>query len=101
MGTGGYRTPTIPITVHRYMRMGAGVGSQSTPAQQANTDQSLVVVWYYVAGHSPTSSRSIAGRARWYATKTHPSYQDMLTELRRALIAAQCRVDPWSSPPAN
>jgi hypothetical protein len=31
--------------------------------------------------------------ARWYTTKTHPSYHDMLTKLRRVLIAAQYRAD--------
>jgi hypothetical protein len=37
-------------------------------------------------------------RARWYATKTHPSYQDMLIKLRRVLIAAQYRADPPREP---
>lgn len=34
----------------------------------------------------------------WYATKTHPSYQDMLVKLRRVLIAAQYRADPVADP---
>jgi len=37
-------------------------------------------------------------RARWYATKTHPSYHDMLVKLRRVLIAAEYRADPQLSP---
>jgi len=28
-------------------------------------------------------------RARWYTHKRHPSYQDMLSSLRREMIAAQ------------
>ena len=55
--------------------------------------QTLVVVWYHLAGHSPKVVAERRGRAHWYTTKTHPSYQDMLTKLRRVLIAAQYRAD--------
>ena len=37
--------------------------------------QSLVIVWYHLAGHSPRVVTDRRNRARWYATKTHPSYQ--------------------------
>ena len=37
-------------------------------------------------------------RARWYATKTHPSYHDMLIKLRRILIANEYRGDPQVDP---
>jgi hypothetical protein len=37
-------------------------------------------------------------RARWYATKTHPSYQDMLIKLRRVLIVTEYRADPQVDP---
>lgn len=56
--------------------------------------QSLVILWYHLAGHSPRVVDERRQRARWYTTKTHPSYSDMLTKLRRVLIAAQYRADP-------
>ena len=31
------------------------------------------------------------GRARWYTTKTEPSYDDMTIKLRRVIIAARFR----------
>jgi len=55
--------------------------------------QSLMILWYHVAGHSPHVVADRRSRARWY-TKTHPSYQDMVSKLRRVLIAAQYRADP-------
>jgi len=60
--------------------------------------QSLVIVWYHLAGHSPHVVEERRQRTRWYATKTHPSYQDMLLKLRRVLIAAQFRADPQVDP---
>jgi len=51
--------------------------------------QSIVIIWYYLAGHSPAIARDRRGRAPWYATKTCPAYIDMITKLRRVLIAAQ------------
>jgi hypothetical protein len=63
--------------------------------------QCLVVVWYHLAGHSPPVVDERRQRARWYTTKTHPSYQDMLSKLRRVLITAQFLQTPWSSPPSN
>lgn len=49
---------------------------------------SLVIIWCHLAGHSPRVVDEHRQRARWYTTKTHPSYQDMITKLRRVLIAA-------------
>ena len=51
--------------------------------------QSIVVIWYHLAGHSPAIARDRRDRAPWYATKTCPAYIDMITKLRRVLIAAQ------------
>jgi DDE superfamily endonuclease len=48
----------------------------------------IVVLWYAVSGHR---SQIVADRrihAPWYLSKTDPSFADMLTALRRALIAA-------------
>jgi hypothetical protein len=60
--------------------------------------QSLVIVWYHLAGHHPTVVGDHRSRARWYTTKTHPSYHDMIVKLRRVLIAAQYRADRAADP---
>jgi hypothetical protein len=51
--------------------------------------QSIVIIWYHLAGHHPTVVRDHRDRAPWYTTKRHPSYLDMIVKLRRVLIAAQ------------
>jgi hypothetical protein len=60
--------------------------------------QTLVVIWYHLAGHSPKVISEHRIRARWYTTKTHPSYHDMIVKLSRVLIAAQYRADPALEP---
>ena len=41
---------------------------------------------------TPPTTWSITGpRARWYTTKTEPSYDDMAVKLRRVIIAARFR----------
>jgi hypothetical protein len=51
--------------------------------------QSIVIIWYHLAGHHPNVVRDHRNRAPWYTTKRHPSYLDMIVKLRRVLIAAQ------------
>jgi hypothetical protein len=51
--------------------------------------QSIVIIWYHLAGHSPAIARDRRDRAPWYATKACPAYIDMIITLRRVLIAAQ------------
>jgi hypothetical protein len=51
--------------------------------------QSIVIVWYHLAGHHPTVIHDRRDHAPWYTTKRHPSYLDMIVKLRRVLIAAQ------------
>jgi DDE superfamily endonuclease len=49
----------------------------------------LIVCWYTRHGHHPAD---IAGRRRdqpWYTAKAEPAFEDMLTKLRRTLIAAR------------
>lgn len=53
--------------------------------------QSIVIIWYQLAGHSPAIARGRRERAPWYTTKTCPAYIDMIIKLRRVLIAAQFR----------
>jgi len=51
--------------------------------------QSIVIIWYHLAGHHPAITRDRRHRAPWYATKTCPAYSDMIAKLRRVLIATQ------------
>jgi hypothetical protein len=53
--------------------------------------QSLVVVWYTLHGHHPDDVTQRRANAPWYTTKTQPAYQDMITKLRRHVIAAKFR----------
>jgi hypothetical protein len=52
---------------------------------------SMVTVWYALHGHAPDDVTSHRTRARWYTTKTEPSYDDMTIKLRRVIIAARFR----------
>jgi hypothetical protein len=49
----------------------------------------LVVIWYAVSGHQPGIVTDHRIHAPWYLSKTDPSFADMLTALRRTLIAAR------------
>jgi hypothetical protein len=51
--------------------------------------QSIVIIWYHLAGHHPSVVRSRRAAAPWYAAKACPAYIDMIVRLRRILIAAQ------------
>jgi len=52
---------------------------------------SVVTLWYALHGHAPDEVTSHRTRARWYTTKTEPSYDDMAVKLRRVIIAARFR----------
>ena len=41
--------------------------------------------------HTPDDVTTHRTRARWYTTKTEPSYDDMTVKLRRVIIAARFR----------
>jgi hypothetical protein len=49
----------------------------------------LVVLWYTVHGYQPGTVTDRRVQAPWYLSKTDPSFADMLTTLRRTLIAAR------------
>ena len=51
--------------------------------------QSLVVVWYALHGHHPDDALARRLAQPWYQTKTEPSFEDMITKLRKTLIAAR------------
>jgi hypothetical protein len=63
--------------------------------------QSIVIIWYHLAGHHPTVVRDRHDRAPWYLTKRYPSYLDMIVKLRRVLIAAQYQAEVPGQPTAN
>ena len=51
--------------------------------------QSLVVVWYALHGHHPDDALARRLAQPWYQSKTEPSFEDMITKLRKALIVAR------------
>jgi len=50
---------------------------------------SLVITWYARHGHDPAGIRQRRADQPWYASKTEPAFEDMLTTLRRTIIAAR------------
>lgn len=52
---------------------------------------SVVTVWYALHGHARDDVASHRTRARWYTTKTEPSYDDMAVDLGRVIIAVRFR----------
>jgi Helix-turn-helix of DDE superfamily endonuclease len=52
---------------------------------------SIVTLWYALHGHCVDDVAGHRARARWYTTKTEPSYDDMAVNLRRVIIAARFR----------
>jgi hypothetical protein len=81
----------------RSARQDAGVGQARNRTRRAVQRTvpfglvcySLAIVWYTLHGHHPDDLAARRAQAPWYQTKAHPSMADMLTKLRRALIAAQ------------
>ena len=51
--------------------------------------QSLVVIWYTLHGYHADDARDRRLAQPWYRTKTEPSFEDMITKLRKALIVAR------------
>ena len=49
----------------------------------------IVVIWYAVSGHRSGIVADRRTHAPWYLSKTDPSFADILTALRRTLIAAR------------
>jgi hypothetical protein len=76
---------------------GVGEARNRTPTAVERTvpfgliAQSLVIIWYALHGHHANVVAERRDEAHWYQQKTQPSYQDMITTLRRTLIAARFR----------
>ena len=51
--------------------------------------QSMVTVWYTLYGHHPDDVLARRLAEPWYQTKTEPSFEDMITKLRKTLIVAR------------
>jgi hypothetical protein len=51
--------------------------------------ETLAICWYATAGHHPDDVTAARSLAPWYHTKHQPSVADMLTKLRRVIIASQ------------
>jgi hypothetical protein len=60
--------------------------------------QSLVVVWYALYGHHPDDALARRRAQPWYQTKTEPSFEDMITKLRKTLIVARFTPDSPGQP---
>jgi DDE superfamily endonuclease len=58
----------------------------------------LVITWYARHGHDPADITARRTTQPWYATKTEPAFEDMLTKLRRTLIAARISRGSTASP---
>lgn len=51
--------------------------------------QSLVIVWYTLCGYHPGDVELRRRTEPWYDLKAEPSFEDMITKLRKAIIAAR------------
>jgi hypothetical protein len=49
----------------------------------------LVITWYARHGHDPAGITARRAAEPWYSSKTEPAFEDMLTSLRRVMIAAR------------
>jgi hypothetical protein len=49
----------------------------------------LIVLWYARHGHDPSDIAARRADQPWYRSKTGPAFEDMLTKLRRVMIAAR------------
>jgi hypothetical protein len=72
---------------------GVGEARNRTPQAVERTvpigliTQSLIIVWHTRHGTDDVTHRR--HEAPWYRTKTRPAYHDMITQLRRVMIAAK------------
>ena len=51
--------------------------------------QSLVVIWYALHGYHPDDALARRLAQPWYQSKTEPSFENMITKLRKTLIVAR------------
>ncbi|WP_164520514.1 transposase [Specibacter cremeus] len=68
----------LPAAVHRTVPIGLAT-------------ETLAICWYATTGHHPDDVAATRQLAPWYTSKSQPSVPDMLTKLRRVIIATQFR----------
>jgi hypothetical protein len=51
--------------------------------------QTLVIIWYTLFGYHPDDLTARHAAEPWYGQKAEPAFEDMLTKLRRTLVAAR------------
>jgi hypothetical protein len=84
-----------PSNATSKQQMGVGQARNRLPKAVERTvpfgmlTQSLVIIWYTLSGHHPDDVVIRRQAQPWYDAKTEPSFEDMLTKLRKALIAAR------------
>jgi hypothetical protein len=83
--------------------LGAGEARNRTPRAVERTIpfalllHTLIIIWYARHGHDPAAITARRHAQPWYRTKTEPAFEDMLTQLRRTMIAA--RISQGSAAP--
>jgi hypothetical protein len=84
-----------PANATSKQQMGVGQARNRLPKAVQRTvpfgmlTQSLVITWYATAGYHPDDIAARRQHEPWYDAKTEPSFQDMITKLRKTLIAAR------------
>jgi hypothetical protein len=84
-----------PSNATSKQQMGVGQARNRLPKAVERTvpfgmlTQSLVIIWYTLSGHHPDDVVIRRQAQPWYDAKTEPSFEDMLTKLRKTLIAAR------------
>ena len=63
--------------------------------------QTIAITWYALHGRADQDFNHPRQNSPWYSQKRFPSYQDMLSSLRRAVIAAQYSQFPPATRPSN
>jgi DDE superfamily endonuclease len=87
-----------PSNANGKQQMGVGQARNRLPKAVERTVpfgmlvQSLVIVWYALHGYHADDVTTRRHEQPWYDTKTEPSFEDMLTKLRKTLIAARFSV---------
>lgn len=84
-----------PANATSKQQMGVGQARNRLPKAVQRTVpfgmlvQSLVIIWYAVAGYHPDDVALRRQAEPWYDLKTEPSFEDMIIKLRKAIIAAR------------
>jgi DDE superfamily endonuclease len=89
------RWPTEQAFADARNILGAGEARNRTPRAVERTVPfalltcTLIIIWYARHGHHRAGPAARRHAQPWYHAKTEPAFEDMLTQLRRTLIAAR------------